>query len=274
MSNGTDNFPKMPPYPAKPKAAAERAVSPAESVRRISDCEAYNNAMGDLVRIAAVGGAMNLMNLMEKQVAIAEIIDAMLIKDHNRGYEAGYKARDEEGPTRGEYVALSQRAEGAKAELAKEKERADRLDNALKEWLDKTQWVQDAVQSSKFGVIYLGYHRADVIRKEFDKLAQPLQQDEESAPFVPAGYANETEFLRQQLNDARTAIKAHQTALQQEGGKDALVRQAVLSQAAYHVKHGYKSAPLAAKLESLLRSSDNLQQASTTQVEPAKKESQ
>lgn len=35
----------------------------------------------------------------------------------------------------------------------------------------------------------------------------------EPLPFVPPGYANEVDFLRQKLNDARTAIKAYQTAL-------------------------------------------------------------
>ena len=41
-----------------------------------------------------------------------------------------------------------------------------------------------------------------------------LAQRAASVPaFVPAGYANETEFLRQQLTDARRTIKAHETVL-------------------------------------------------------------
>src|SRR5690242_5393214 len=76
---------------------------------------------------------------------------------------AAVKAQEKSAHTEGRRSAME--------ELAKEKERADRLDNALKEWLDKTQWVQDAVQSNKFSVMYLGHHRADVIRQEFDNLA-------------------------------------------------------------------------------------------------------
>jgi len=152
-------------------------------------------------------------------------------------------------------------------ELAKEKERADRLDSALKEWLDKTQWVQDAVQSNKFSVMYLGHHRADVIRQEFDRLAAlqaPDLSKLERYDVTYSGMDDSPDGAWVKLADVKSLLAQ---PLKQDGGKDDLVRQAVLSQAAYHVKHGYKSASLAAKLESLPQPSDNLQQASTAQAE-------
>jgi hypothetical protein len=35
---------------------------------------------------------------------------------------------------------------------------------ALNEWLDKTEWVQEKINSGHLGVRYLGMHRADVLR--------------------------------------------------------------------------------------------------------------
>jgi hypothetical protein len=88
---------------------AERAVSPAgESIDTPEFRKKLRNAYLDL-QIPMTHKAENEL--------IAHI-DAQLVKDHNRGYEAGYKAREKEGPPRDEYVALSQRAEAAEAKLA------------------------------------------------------------------------------------------------------------------------------------------------------------
>jgi len=58
------------------------------------------------------------------------------------------------------------------------------------------------------------------------------QADIASVPaFVPAGYANETEFLRQQLTDARRTIKAHEAVLAEV--KAASVPDAVRKPVAY-----------------------------------------
>jgi hypothetical protein len=35
---------------------------------------------------------------------------------------------------------------------------------AFNEWLDKTEWVQEKINSGHLGVRYLGMHRADVLR--------------------------------------------------------------------------------------------------------------
>lgn len=54
---------------------------------------------------------------------------------------------------------------------------------------------------------------SDNLQQASTAQAEPAKRKE--PPFVPAGYENETEFLRQQLKDARTSIKAHQTVLRE-----------------------------------------------------------
>src|ERR1043165_8001844 len=124
-------------------ALAERAVSPAESVQSIDTPEFR-------VLLSAMSWESRTAPTDAFEAALARVfahIDASRAATHAEGRRS------------------------AMEELAKEKGRADRAEAALKERLDKTQWVQDAVQSNKFSVMYLGHHRADVIRQEFDKFA-------------------------------------------------------------------------------------------------------
>lgn len=97
---------------------AERAVSPAESVQSINDCAAYNSAMGELVRVAAVGGTMTLM---KKQQALSEIIDAQIANAREEGFETGKRHAHEQAckithALMAERDEQRQRAESAEAE--------------------------------------------------------------------------------------------------------------------------------------------------------------
>lgn len=69
-------------------------------------------------------------------------------------------------------------------------------------------------------------------------------------PFVPAGYANETEFLRQQLKDSRTANKAAQLVIaklqaqQLDIGRDAALEEAANKATSFLVGDPAKGVPL------------------------------
>jgi hypothetical protein len=172
----------------------------------------------------------------------------------------------------------------------KEKERADRAEAALNEWLDKTQWVQAAVQSNKFSVMYLGHHRADVIRQEFDKLAARQAPDLSGALALWEIVKHEGNFQSMAFpTDA--AINAYAKALlssiaqplQQEGGKEAMYWNGVPcshEDLITQLNTYSKCMPTAGRAQWAMREaarllakdapqlSDNLQQASTAQVEP------
>jgi hypothetical protein len=87
MSNGTDNFPKMPPYPEKSKVTTERAVSPAESVQSIDTPEFTRLAFAwHDARNGSVDGA-DIKNQYDSLIAH---IDAQIAKARDMGYVAGF----------------------------------------------------------------------------------------------------------------------------------------------------------------------------------------
>jgi hypothetical protein len=63
-------------------------------------------------------------------------------------------------------LMLYLQAEMAKCEqaLAAQPEQEFDYKLAFGEWLDKTEWVQEKINSGHLGVRYLGMHRADVLR--------------------------------------------------------------------------------------------------------------
>jgi len=63
-------------------------------------------------------------------------------------------------------LMLYLQAEMAKCEqaLAAQPEQEFDYKLAFGEWLDKTEWVQEKINSGPVGVRYLGMHRADVLR--------------------------------------------------------------------------------------------------------------
>jgi tetratricopeptide (TPR) repeat protein len=76
---------------------------------------------------------------------------------------------------------------------------------ALNEWLDKTEWVQEKINSGHLGARYLGMHRADVLRDlayqntvTGKAPAQPAQEPEYWNVIDPAGniVASETDAIR------------------------------------------------------------------------------
>ena len=86
------------------------------------------------------------------------------------------------------------------------------------QWLNKTQWVQDDIQSGRLPVEYLGLHRADVIRLHTDALRAEIQKlrsnherlqklvDEGSASGLAYTASLELEAENQKLRDALESI--------------------------------------------------------------------
>jgi hypothetical protein len=56
----------------------------------------------------------------------------------------------------------------------REIERLKRWEGAAREWIDKTEWVQERIDSGHLPAKYLGKHRADIMRAEVDRLRATL----------------------------------------------------------------------------------------------------
>lgn len=69
------------------------------------------------------------------------------------------------------------------------------MNEALNEWLDKTDWVQKTAHPTE-----LGLHRADVIKARYDALVGALQD------VVAASDANCGDSLANAINAARAVI--------------------------------------------------------------------
>lgn len=74
----------------------------------------------------------------------------------------------------------------------REIERLMGWEGAAREWLDKTEWVQEQIDSGHLSAKYLGKHRADIMRAEVDRLRganQGLQGWLYRSGFVPCDIA-------------------------------------------------------------------------------------
>jgi len=55
----------------------------------------------------------------------------------------------------------------------------ERLRFCFNEWLSKTEWVQEGIQEGTLHAKYLGFHRADVISMEIDRLKVEIKTEQD-----------------------------------------------------------------------------------------------
>jgi len=82
----------------------------------------------------------------------------------------------------------------------------ERLRFCFNEWLSKTEWVQEGIQEGTLHAKYLGFHRADIISMEIDRLKVEIKT-EQDLPLRERVKAQEEEIDRMKVEIDRMKVE-------------------------------------------------------------------